>query len=138
MIRTFTHEVSHFIEKHNPIEYNEFKKVIFALYSTSHTENPTVLYAFGGELAQAEHRAFNEFKEEYYNGTFTGAEALSSWFKTLRVRPGNNDYNRNTYGHPGKTGRNDVLDGRSSKRNPSNAFRSSIVNLTNRGRGLID
>ena len=29
LLRTFTHEFSHFIEKWNPIKYNEFRKVVF-------------------------------------------------------------------------------------------------------------
>ena len=29
LLRTFTHEFSHFIEKWNPIKYNEFRKIVF-------------------------------------------------------------------------------------------------------------
>ena len=29
MLRTFTHEFVHFIEYHNPVQYNELRKVVF-------------------------------------------------------------------------------------------------------------
>lgn len=38
MLRTFAHEFTHFIEKWNPVQYNEFRKVIFDTI-TAHGEN---------------------------------------------------------------------------------------------------
>ena len=38
MLRTFAHEFTHFIEKWNPIQYNEFRKVVFDTL-TQHGEN---------------------------------------------------------------------------------------------------
>ena len=38
MLRTFSHEFTHFIEKWNPLRYNEFRKLVFATL-TEHGEN---------------------------------------------------------------------------------------------------
>lgn len=108
---------------------------VFAIYNPTNTEDPTVLYASGGQLAEAEYEAFNEFKEDYLNGTFTGNETSHQMAQSFKMRHANDDWYSRPYGYSGKTGQDDGVYGRTRKRNTSRAFWICLANLTSGERG---
>lgn len=68
MLRTFSHEFTHFIEKWNPIQYNEFRKVVFDTL-TERGENVDELIT--AKMAQSEGMTYDEASRE------TVAEAMT-------------------------------------------------------------
>lgn len=68
MLRTFAHEFTHFIEKWNPIQYNEFRKVVFDTL-TERGENVDELIT--AKMAQNEGMTYDEASRE------TVAEAMT-------------------------------------------------------------
>lgn len=61
MMRTFAHEFTHFIEKWNPIQYNEFRKVVFDTL-TERGENVDVLITT--KMDQSEGITYSEASRE--------------------------------------------------------------------------
>lgn len=105
--------------------------MIFAIYSTADTENPTLLYASTGDQATAEVNALKSFLEEYRNAD-TGTETFGSWVETYGLQRSPDGIYRYQSVHSGNANSDDGLDVRTSERKPSAAYESCLRNIAKR------
>ena len=121
-----------FIDNETKWLYNASNgSVIFGIYSTADTENPTLLYASTGDQATAEVNALKSFLEEYRNAD-TGTETFGSWVETHGLQRSPDGIYRYQSVHSGNANSDYGLDVRTSERKPSAAYESCLRNIAKR------
>lgn len=104
---------------------------LFAIYSSVYADDPTVLYASSGNLAETEMEILSTFLEEFKNAnTDRVGETFGAWVETVGVQRARNGGNSGSATYPRRATGNDGLDVRTPKRHASPAFESVLKNLT--------
>ena len=82
MLRTFSHEFTHFIEKWNPMRYNEFRKLVFATL-TEHGENVDGLIEKKKNLDKSGRMTYEEASREVVAEAMTDILPDSDFLRDL-------------------------------------------------------
>lgn len=82
MLRTFSHEFTHFIKKWNPLRYNEFRKLVFATL-TEHGENVDGLIEKKKNLDKSGRMTYEEASREVVAEAMTDILPDSDFLRDL-------------------------------------------------------